>query len=150
MKLKQNMCFGFSFDILMELQYLYLLSNILHFLGASSHCNISSLPILQHPLLQTFMPLIPSPQNHQLFLQSSTCYTAIPYNVSSSSSLASLVPWALSHNLYLSSLLCQLGLFKAPWVLTCRPAAASCLQTTPCPSAAGPTNGSERGSVGLL
>lgn len=100
-------------------------------LYSSPHCNISSLPILQNPLLQTFMRPISSSQNLQLSLQSSTSHTAIPsgfpYNPSSSSSLLPLVSLALSHNLYLCFLACQLGLFKAMWVLTCWPAAASCL-----------------------
>lgn len=35
-------------------------SSVLH---SCPHCSISSLPILQHPLLQTFMPPTSSPQN---------------------------------------------------------------------------------------
>lgn len=116
-------------------------------------CWISSLPILQHPLLQTFTPPTSSPQARKISLQSSTSHMAIPsgfpYNLSSSSFLLSAVSLAVSHSLYLCFLACQLGLFKAMSVLTCWPAAplaCQAWQTIPC-SAAGPAKGSER--VGL-
>lgn len=94
-------------------------------------CWISSLSILQHPLLQTFTPPTSSPQARKISLQSSTSHMAIPsgfpYNLSSSSFLLSAVSLAVSHSLYLCFLACQLGLFKAMSVLTCWPAAPSCL-----------------------
>lgn len=99
-------------------------------LYSSPHCDMSSLPILQHPSLQTFMPLTSSPQNYHLSLQFSTSHTAIPsrfpYNLSSSSLLPP-VSLAHSYNLYLYFLACHLCLFKSVWVLTCWPAAGSCL-----------------------
>lgn len=63
MKPEENIYLGFSFNCLIELQYqsACFFSPVLY---SSPHCSISSLPILQYPLLQAFMPSTLPPQNH--------------------------------------------------------------------------------------
>ena len=127
-------------------------------LYSSRHCSISSLRILQHPLLQTFMSPTSLPRNHQLSLQSFTSHTAIPSQASPTTFLLPplfscwypwLSPTTFSYVFWPANWACSklCGCWLAGQLL---PLACQAWQTIPCRSAAGPTNGSEWGSVRLL